>query len=71
MRRRGIGRPGDRFASAAILYAASTLGIEFLRADPGRWFALGMSHSQWISGVILVGFALRWMRAMHVNRARG
>ena len=61
MRRFGIGRPGERFAVAAALYATSTFAIEFLRADPGRWFALGLSHSQWISIGILVVAAVRWV----------
>ena len=58
LRRRGPGRPGHRFALAAALYAATTFAIEFLRDDPGRWFGLGVSHSQWISGAIFVASAL-------------
>src|SRR5437660_1053469 len=52
MRRRER-RPGSLFGLGAALYAATTLGIEFLRDDPGRWFAAGLSHSQWISLALL------------------
>lgn len=65
----GAGRPGTRFLVAAALYAASTLGIELLRADPGRWFALGLSHNQWISLAILVVIG-GWTRAV-AGRIRG
>ncbi|HLY39503.1 MAG TPA: prolipoprotein diacylglyceryl transferase family protein [Candidatus Binatia bacterium] len=46
-------RPGDLFRLGAGLYAATSLAIEFLRDDPGRWFAAGLSHSQWISLAVL------------------
>jgi phosphatidylglycerol:prolipoprotein diacylglycerol transferase len=46
-------RPGDLFRLGAGLYAVTTLAIEFLRDDPGRWFAAGLSHSQWISLAVL------------------
>src|SRR5690242_12239477 len=47
-------RSGDLFRLGAALYAATSLGIEFLRDDPGRWFAAGLSHSQWI-GIAVLG----------------
>src|SRR6202795_1230461 len=39
LRRRGPARPGVRFRCAAVLYAVTVFGIEFLRGDTGRWFA--------------------------------
>ena len=59
MRGRRHGQAGDCFLSAAALYAASSFGIEVLRADPGRWFGLGLSHNQWISAAIVAAVGLR------------
>jgi prolipoprotein diacylglyceryltransferase len=60
VRRRRRARPGSVFAVAALLYALSTLVIEFLRADPGRRFAAGLSHNQWISLAILAAACFAW-----------
>ncbi len=58
--RTGRMAPGTRFRLGAGLYALGVFGVEFLRADPGRWFGAGLSHSQWISlGVLL---AVLWPR---------
>jgi phosphatidylglycerol---prolipoprotein diacylglyceryl transferase len=54
LRRRRDLASGDHFALFVVLYAASVFAIGFLRADPGRWFFAGLSHSQWISLALLV-----------------
>jgi phosphatidylglycerol---prolipoprotein diacylglyceryl transferase len=68
LRRRAVGRSGDRFLVASALYAAGVLYIEFLRGDPHRWFAFGLSHSQWISIAVL--FAVTAAAATRIVRAR-
>jgi phosphatidylglycerol:prolipoprotein diacylglycerol transferase len=70
MRRRGRARPGGCFLTAAALYGASAFCIEALRDDPGRWFALGLSHNQWISAAIAAAIAARALLAARDNSAR-
>jgi phosphatidylglycerol:prolipoprotein diacylglycerol transferase len=70
LRRRQWGRPGHRFALGAALYAATTFAVELLRDDPGRWFALGLSHTQWISIAIVLATAVVLGRSPRFARRR-
>jgi len=47
-------RDGEPFLAFCILYAALRFGLEFLRADE-RGGQLGLSTSQWLSVVLVVG----------------
>ena len=58
LRRRTDLPPGGLFEVFVALYALAVFAIEFLRGDPGRWFAGGLSHSQWISLALLLGLSL-------------
>lgn len=49
LRRRGIGRPGDRFALGAAVYAGNVFVVEFLRGDAGRFIPGTLTLSQVIS----------------------
>jgi phosphatidylglycerol:prolipoprotein diacylglycerol transferase len=69
LRRQGAGRPGSRFRLAATLYAVTVFGVEFLRGDTGRWFAAGLSHSQWISLAILAASLATAVRRPRALRA--
>lgn len=53
MRKRGIGRPGDRFAVGATIYGVSVFLVEFLRGDAGRHIPGTLTLSQVISAGIL------------------
>jgi phosphatidylglycerol:prolipoprotein diacylglycerol transferase len=62
-RRRRTVRPGTRFLLGAAAYALSVFCVEFLRADPGRWHAFGLSHNQWISIGVFAAAAFGSVRA--------
>jgi phosphatidylglycerol:prolipoprotein diacylglycerol transferase len=57
-------RDGRAFATFLVTYAVGRFAIEFLRGDPDRGLALGLSTAQWVSvaivAALVVGCARRW-----------
>jgi prolipoprotein diacylglyceryltransferase len=57
-------RDGRAFATFLVTYAVGRFVIEFLRGDPDRGLALGLSTAQWVSVAIIAALvavrARRW-----------
>lgn len=63
-------RAGSAFTAFVTVYAIGRFGIEFLRGDPHRGHALGLSTAQWISVAIVVAVSSRpWLRRARRNDA--
>jgi prolipoprotein diacylglyceryltransferase len=55
-------RDGRAFAMFLGAYAVGRFAIEFLRGDPDRGLALGLSTAQWVSVAIVAALVVRWTR---------
>jgi prolipoprotein diacylglyceryltransferase len=55
-------RDGRAFATFLGIYAVGRFAIEFLRGDPDRGQALGLSTAQWVSVGIVAALVVAWVR---------
>jgi prolipoprotein diacylglyceryltransferase len=58
---RGL-RDGRAFATFLGTYAVGRFVLEFLRGDPDRGLALGLSTAQWVSVAIVAALVVVWTR---------
>ena len=55
-------RDGRAFVTFLVTYAVGRFAIEFLRGDPDRGLALGLSTAQWVSVAIVAALVAVWVR---------
>jgi len=60
-------RDGRAFATFLATYAVGRFAIEFLRGDPDRGLALGLSTAQWVSLAIVAALLASWRRRYSVG----
>ena len=61
-------RDGRAFATFLATYAVGRFAIEFLRGDPDRGQALGLSTAQWVSVAIVAALVAVWARRRSARR---